>query len=306
LTGSARPGGDSEYRLLLTREGWLQPWVRTRKTEDEERRRLDAMPAFQSLSLVNTIKPGAAVLAEVRDSTGAPAPALVAQQFGRGHVAALLIGDLWRWGLRRATPAEDDLDRSWRQTARWLVADVPDRLEIHVRPKPGAAAPAIEVSVRVRDPMYRALDNAKAALRITLPGGESLALDAEPDGKEAGVYSATYVPRRPGAYRALATVTAPDGSAVGQRETGWAAQPAADEFARLEPDGDYLKLIADRTHGEVVDGRRLQSFVASLSAKKAPITEPWTAPLWHQPLYFLIAIGCLTAEWGLRRTQGLA
>ena len=36
----------SEYRLVLTREGWLQPWVRTRKTEDEERQRLGAMPPF--------------------------------------------------------------------------------------------------------------------------------------------------------------------------------------------------------------------------------------------------------------------
>src|SRR5439155_20762042 len=25
---------DAEYRLVLTREGWLQPWVRMRKTED--------------------------------------------------------------------------------------------------------------------------------------------------------------------------------------------------------------------------------------------------------------------------------
>ena len=48
---------------------------------------------------------------------------------------------------------------------------------------------------------------------------------------------------------------------------GWAAQPAADEFARLKPDGEFLKTIASKTHGEVVDGDRLASFVASLSSK---------------------------------------
>ena len=40
-----------EYRLVLTREGWLQPWVRLRKTEDEERQRLagdDTVPDAQS------------------------------------------------------------------------------------------------------------------------------------------------------------------------------------------------------------------------------------------------------------------
>jgi hypothetical protein len=234
----------------------------------------------------------------------------VAQQFGKGHVAALLIGDLWRWGIRREDPAESDLDRSWRQTVRWLVGDVPSRLEVAVRPKADAAAaaasPAVELSARLRDTEYRPLDNAKVAFKITMPGGESLTLDAEPDGREAGTYAATYVPRQPGAYRTVATATAPDGSAVGEREAGWAAQPAADEFARLEPDRDYLKAIAAKTGGEVIDGSRLDSFVASLSSRHAPITEPWTSPLWHQPLYLLIAIACLTAEWGLRRVNGLA
>ena len=72
------------------------------------------------------------------------------------------------------------------------------------------------------------------------------------------------------------------------------------------PDREFLKTIAAKTHGEVVDGDSLASFVASLSSRSAPITEPWTSPLWHQPLYFLFAIVCLLAEWGLRRMNGLA
>ena len=291
---------------MLTREGWLQPWVRTRKTEDEERKRLAAMPGFQTLSRVGRIKPGAVTLAEVGDAAGNALPALVAQSFGKGHVAALLIGDLWRWGMRRDNAEESDLERSWRQTARWLVSDVPSRVEVAVRPKPDSATPAVELAVRVWDEEYRPLDNARVTLKITLPGGEALTLDAEPDGREAGSYAATYVPRQPGAHRVLATATAADGSTVGQREAGWAAQPAADEFARLMPDRDYLKAIASKTGGEMVDGDRLDAFVAGLSARGAPITEPWTSPLWHDPLYFLVSIVCLVAEWGLRRVNGLA
>jgi hypothetical protein len=158
----------------------------------------------------------------------------------------------------------------------------------------------------VRDAEYRPLDNAKVAFRVALPDGGNRTLDAEPDGREAGAYTATYVPKQPGAYRVVAAAIAPDGSKIGEREAGWAAQPSADEFARLEPDRDYLKMLASRTRGEVVDGDRLDSFVASLSARDAPITEPWSSPLWHQPLYFLAAIVCLLGEWGLRRVNGLA
>lgn len=306
LNGPAAALEAGERRLVLTREGWLQPWVRTRKTEDEERKRLATMPGFRTLSRVGAVKPGAVTLAEVGDLAGHTVPALVAQAFGKGHVAALLIGDLWRWGMRRDDPGESDLERSWRQTARWLVSDVPGRVEIAVRPKADSAAPAVDLSVRVRDAEYRPLDNAKVALEITLPGGESLTLDAGPDGREAGAYAATYVTRKPGAYRVRATATGPDGGTIGEREAGWAAQPAADEFARLEPDREFMKTLASKTGGEVIDEGELASFVAGLSSRGAPITEPWTLPLWHHPLYFLIAIACLTAEWGLRRVNGLA
>lgn len=296
----------ADYQLVLTREGWLQPWVRTRKTEEEERQRLATMPPFRTLSQVGPIKPGAAVLSQVRNAAGDLAPALVAQPFGKGHVAALMIGDLWRWGLRRQDPAESDLERSWRQTVRWLVGDVPGQVEVSVDPKAESTAPAVVLTTRVRDAEFRPLDNAKVRFKISLPGGDELTLDAEPDRKEAGAYAATYVTKQPGAYRVTTTANAPDGSSIGEKEAGWAAQPAADEFARLKPDREFLETIAAKTKGEVVNGDRLAPFVASLNARHAPISEPWTSPLWHQPLYFLIAIACLTAEWGLRRVNGLA
>jgi hypothetical protein len=55
-----------------------------------------------------------------------------------------------------------------------------------------------------------------------------------------------------------------------------------------------------------VPGEKLDSFVASLPTRGAPITETWAIPLWHHGLYFLVTIVCLAAEWGLRRTNGLA
>jgi uncharacterized membrane protein len=297
---------DVAYRLDLSREGWLQPWVRTRKTEDEERKRLATMPAFQTLTHAGMLKPGAVVLAEARDPEGAALPALAAQSFGQGRVAALLIGDLWRWGLRRETPDSDDFERAWRQTIRWLVADVPKRVELSMQSQPGLAAPAVLITVRVRDAEYQPLDNSRVQLRIRVPDGTELTLDAEPEDREPGAYSSTYVMRQPGPYRFFAKATAPDGEPIGEVEAGWAAQPAADEFKRLEPNRTFLEEIARKTGGEVVEPDHLESFVASLQTRRAPINEPWTSPLWNHPLYFLIAIVCLAAEWGLRRVHGLA
>jgi hypothetical protein len=179
-------------------------------------------------------------------------------------------------------------------------------VDVSATPKADAMAPTLDLAVRVRDPAYRPLDNAKVSLKIKLPDGKDLTLDAEPDGQEAGTYSARYVAKQPGAYRLDATASAPDGSPVGEREAGWVAQPAADEFARLEPNREFLKTIASKTNGELVESNGLDSFVSSLSSRNAPITEPWTSPLWHHPLYLLFAIVCLSAEWGIRRINGLA
>jgi hypothetical protein len=298
------PGGP--FRLALTREGWLEPWVRLRRTEPEDRDRLAAMPPFQTVNGAGRLKPGATVLAEAIDDAGRKHPALVAQRYGRGRSAALLIADMWRWDLKRPNQEDEDFAKAWRQIARWLVGDVPQRVEVDVQSAAKSAAGAMAFRVRVRDSEYLPLDNAQVKIRIAAPDSREILLDAEPSPDEAGTYVASHVPRVPGPYRAAVAATAPDGSAVGERETGWAAQPLADEFNRLAPNRELLAEIAAKTEGEVIHVDKLDEFVASLDSRHAPITEPWTRPLWHHPLFFVATIGCLAAEWGLRRWKGLA
>jgi hypothetical protein len=255
---------------------------------------------------VGHVKPLATVLAEVVDETDTPHPALVTQRSGDGRTAALLVGDLWRWGIKRQETNEDDLAKAWRQTIRWLVSDVPRRVKVDVEPQPGSETGAVRILVRVRDAEYLPLDNAQVSIEVTTPDGKKLPINADPQSGEAGAYVARHVPRDPGAYRAAIKVTAPDGSPIGEREAGWVAQPIADEFSRLRPNRAALEEIAAKSGGQVITMENLNSFVASLPSRKAPITEPWVRPLWHHPAFYLFVMGCFAAEWGLRRWKGLA
>lgn len=300
-----RAGNDAAaaaYSLVLTREGWLQPWVRLRTNENDERQRLQAMPAFSTLNRVEAIKPGAAVLAQVAAADGAPLPALVVQQFGRGRTAALLVGDLWRWNLHRPDATQSDLEKSWRQMLRWLVSDVPAQVEVEVSQPRDAAA---EIIVRTRDAQFEPLDNVKVAVQVKTPEGRVVELAAESSDRTPGQYTAAFAPREPGAYRAQIVATAADGSEVGRRETGWAAEPQAGEFRTLAVNHEALERIARDTGGEVVPPNSLEQFVASLPNRKIPVVESWTYPLWHQWPVFAAALGLLIGEWSLRRWNGL-
>lgn len=295
----------SEYRLKLTREGWLQTWVRLRANEEDENKRLAAMPTFKSANRIEAIKPGASVLAEVEVNGGKVRPALAVQPFGRGRVGALMIGDLWRWQMRRADPKENDLDKAWRQTMRWLVADVPQPVEVEIRQVAAGELGSVEIVVRARDKKFEPLDNAEVKLKVTGPDRREIEMVAEASTRGPGLYEATFAPRAAGAYRVAVNAVAADGSPVGERTTGWSIEPETEEFRELAANRPLLTKFARETGGEVISLDQLDSFVASLPNRKIPVTESWTYPLWHQWQLFTVALVCLIGEWGLRRWKGL-
>jgi hypothetical protein len=229
----------------------------------------------------------------------------------------MLIGDIWRWGMHDEQ-MHRDMDKAWRQTIRWLIADVPKRIEFYAAPKRDDPNQAMTLQVRARDKEFRPLDNATVKITVMPVGSGSengpalpdrtntVHITAEPALSEAGVYETAYVPRATGGFLAEATVTDAEGVEVGRAQAGWASDPAAEEFKSLRPNRALLENLARQTGGEVVAASDLESFAAKLPNRNAPITESWSRPLWHQPAVFLLALACFAAEWGLRRWKGLA
>jgi len=214
------------------------------------------------------------------------------------------------------------MDKAWRQLIRWLVADVPSRVELAAEAQPGDPNQAMVLQVRVRDKKFQPLDNARVTLSVqwigdSVPPGTN-ALSGVPDSKtntiritaeqsltEPGLYLASYVPRQSGGYFAEALVADAAGAQVGRATAGWSADPAAEEFKSLKPNRTLLELVAKKTGGEMITPGKLNEFARLLPSKQVPVTENWTTPFWHQPLVFIFALGCFAAEWGIRRMKGL-
>ena len=308
---SVHPAGPLKFGLA--REGWLQPWARVRDNESDERTRIDGMPGFEVFNPVHGVKPGASVVATVADAAGKEHPALVIQRFGRGRTAALPVGDVWRWGMKDPA-SRADMDKSWRQLVRWLISDVPERVELSVEPVPDDADGAVRLQVRVRDPKYQPVDDAAVGITVepvvfdaepATGAAGPMRLQAEASSAEPGLYEATYVPRLSGGFKATAGATNSMGGEIGRDEAGWSSDPAAEEFRSLMPDLARMEEIAQRTGGEVIPADTLDAFVAGLPTRRAPVMEAWSQPLWHTPWGFALALVCLVGEWGLRRWKGM-
>lgn len=327
----AAPAGP--VRLSLTRDGWLQPWIRLRSDEAAETKRLDQMPEFLTLNATSFIRPGAVVMSTVQDSGGSQYPALVTQRFGRGRAAALCVGDFWRWRMNEGRrkleeyslqlldpsarpvppggdPAEDlnDHARACRQMVRWLVADVPKRLDVSVSPEPALGTGTVKLVADLKGRDFEVREDADVKFTITKPSGEQLSMAGEPSEQTAGQFEAVVFGVEPGAWQAsvVATLNEPDELPEELRaQVGWASQPDQQEMSSVTTNQRLLEDIATTTGGRVIDSTKLDEFVNDLSRSDAPLVEVWSWPVWHQWWIFAIAVGCFVSDWTIRRRHGL-
>ncbi len=292
-------------RYQLSREGWLQPFLRLADNEIAERERLERMPNFEVLNRMNKVKPGASVLAEAMIDGKEQVPVFISQRFGKGRTATFMIGDMWRWALHHEGSSASPLFQAWRQMIRWMIADVPKSIQMQLGETRGSSRVA-NILVHVKGTDFKSVDNAVVKISVTSPNGKTIVADAEASPKTAGQYDSIFVAEEEGVYSATAEVNSPDGSKLGTAQLGWVYQPSASEFQSLGENLQGLQSIADETGGSMVNWNDLESFVSNVPSTRVPVTETKIYPLWHQSWVLITALACICFEWGLRRRYGMA
>ena len=293
---------ESDYQFKLTRDGWLQPWMRHHKQEQDEHKRLTEMPTFKTINRVDSTKPGATLTAEMKAPQKAVYPAIATQRYGLGRVTAVMIGDLWRWRLKEDSTSPE-LYKSWRQLLRWMTTDVLNPVDLLVETNLERNS-GTKIKVLVRDPKFQKRSDYQVELEITTPKSETIKLTADPTADKPGEYQTVYLPPQPGGYAVSAKVTAPD-SKTKTIKSGWVHAPDSREFRSTHPDLERLQQLAEQTKGEVIPATKLSKFVNSLDQRHIPVTEESVSPLWHHPWVLVFVLGCLFGEWSLRRWKGL-
>jgi uncharacterized membrane protein len=267
----------------------------------------DGLPALTTFHRFAELKPGATSLLTGSPTDGGPALVVFAsQRYGRGRAGVFAVQDSWLWQMHADIPVEDPRHETlWRQMLRWLVADVPASVSVVAssdRVEPGRD---VVLRAEVTDSGFLYVNGARVSATVTTPAGHVDELPLEWTVARDGQYEGAYRPVEHGRYEARITATR-GGTVLGERVVHFEADDLGREFFGAAMRRDVLERIADETGGRFYTPDDVDALPEDVSITERGATVVEERDLWDMPILFVLLIGCLGAEWTLRRTRGLA
>ncbi len=266
----------------------------------QPRRWEELPPVFQFLHLPpvseGMFKPRTRALLMEVDSGS---PVLLERRLGAGRALFLGINETWRW---RYKVGERDQDRFWRQLIHY-AAQAP-----YFANSNSLALDADQVSAHPEEPVHiraRVFDDRGPAASYELQVYEGnnwhSVVKLSPSGNlNAGRYEG-FVLLPVGNYELRL--------AVGREQVSLPLRVAPSdeaEMVNLSGDNDLLRRIAESSGGEFFPLDQLGRLPQRLSRVAETHSRFADLRLWDSPYLFLFVLGCLSAEWAVRKRCGLA
>lgn len=301
-----RDSGATEVAIAPTPAGVLHPATQLATDDSSTAALWRQMPPLTTVNEVGRAKPGATVLLEgTVDGERRARPALVFQRFGRGRAVTFAVQDSWLWQMHQSVPVEDMRHETfWRQLLRWLVSDVPSRVDVAAVGE-GAVDEGIPIRVAVSDSAYVRANGASVRAEVVSPKGERTTVPFEWATDRDGEYTATLVPGENGVH--AVNVTAAIGRDTVRSSAGYVrvADPTAEYFgAEMRP--ALLRQVADETGGKFYLASDVSRLPEDIVYTSSGATEVQRLDLWDMPVLFLLLVSLLAVEWLYRRRRGLA
>ena len=311
LTGGATDDASSfapVYKPVLTGAGQTHPITRLQDDRGANQKAWNELPPISVSQVLGNVKPGALVLLEARRVEGSgsqSAPLLVQQRYGRGQTLALTAADTWRWRMRMDSK-NNAHETFWRQMLRYVVSGTPRQIEIGAERDVYAMDDTVNIVADIRDKRFNPVSDARATARVTKPSG--LVVDVPltfTTLNSVNTYAGQFKADELGEHRielmgtstGLGTLSATSSVLVSDLNR---------EYYSAAQNSDLLKRIATETGGKYYTPAEAQSLLDDLVYRQTPYSERVTKDLWDMPINFMLIIGLLSAEWFLRKREGLA
>jgi len=296
------------YKPQLTAAGQNHPITRLNDDHGQNQKSWNELPPISVSEVLMGVKPGASVLLEAKKVDGSSSqlvPLLIQQRYGRGQTLALTASDTWRWRMRMDSKSTAH-ETFWRQMLRYLVSGTPLQTEVTSEQDVYALDDTVRIVADIRDKKYNAVTDARATARVTKPSGVNVEVplkfttlngvntyDGEFKVDELGQHKIELV----GSSGTLGPLNAKSDLLVSDLNR---------EFYGAEQNSDLLKRVATETGGKYYTPSEAQKLLDDLTYRQSPYSERVTKDLWDMPINFMLIVGLLSAEWFLRKREGLA
>ena len=295
------------YKPQLTSAGTAHPITRLNEDRAASQKTWNDLPPISISESLKTVKPGATVLLEgKRAGAASPAVPLLAQQkYGRGQTLAFTATDSWRWRMRMDSKSNAH-ETFWRQMLRYLVSGTPKQIEVGAQQDVYVMDDVVHVVADIRDKHYNPVNDARAMARITKPSGVTVEVPLKFTSiNDANVYTGEFKADELGSHGIELIASSSALGQVGARSNVLVSDLNREYFSAAQ-NTDLLKRIAAETGGKYYQLNELQSLMDDLTYRKTPYSERVTKDLWDMPINFFLIVGLLSAEWFLRKREGLA
>ncbi|HKG80213.1 MAG TPA: glutamine amidotransferase [Pyrinomonadaceae bacterium] len=294
------------YKPVLTGAGQAHPITRLNEDRAANQKTWNELAPISVSEVLTNIKPGASVLLEARrEGSAQPAPLLIQQRYGRGQTLALTAADTWRWRMKMDSK-NNAHETFWRQMLRYLVSGTPQQIEIGTEKEVYALDDNVNIVADIRDKRFNPVADAHATARVTKPSGTIVDVPLKFTTLNAvNTYAGEFKADELGQHR-IELVGASTSLGTLSANSNMLVSDLNREYYSAAQNSDLLKRIATETGGKYYAPAEAQSLLDDLIYRQTPYSERVTKDLWDMPVNFMLIIGLLSAEWFLRKREGLA
>jgi hypothetical protein len=239
------------------------------------------------------------------EGAGANVPLLVQQRYGRGQTLALTASDTWRWRMRMDSK-NNAHETFWRQMLRYVVSGTPRQIEVSTAKDVYSMDDTVSVVADVRDKKFNPVGDANVTARVTKPSGATVDVALKfTTLNSANIYTGEFKADELGQHR---IELLGQSASLGQlnANSNVLVSDLNREYYSAAQNSELLKRIASETGGKYYTPAQMQSLLDDLTYRQTPYSERVTKDLWDMPVNFMLLVGLLSAEWFLRKREGLA
>ncbi len=307
------------FHLRLTPDGEREGGLQLAGDAEANRSTWKSLPG-QPWAIIGDVKPGATILATADD--GHPLPpemersrALIATQYyGLGQVYWLGFDSTWRW---RHRVGDQHHHRFWGQMARTAAQNKASAgnefVKFGLESSDVQSGQDVVFRARWTPPLLARRPDVKAKVAIyprhdAKPDEPLATIDLTPDQARPSVHQGRWLAPNPGEFRAVLKIDGPPLGGPADKEIAadfLVRGPLTKELADVTASRALLDQMAQVSRGKFLLPHQMIELPKLIQPEDLAISESHEYTLWDHWLLLTVLFGLLTAEWILRKWNGL-